>query len=147
MNDTATDNSTTTTATDHVRVLVAKLGLDGHDRGAKVVAHALRDAGLEVIYSGLRRTAAEVVLIALDEDVDVIGLSILSGAHLGLVQQVFDEFAKHGSEAAKPLVVGGTISAKDAVTLREMGVRDVFPVRTPLDQLAPRVRTAAGAAS
>lgn len=126
-----------------IRVLVAKLGLDGHDRGAKVVAHALRDAGLEVIYSGLRRTAIEVAHIALDEDVDVIGLSILSGAHLGLVQQVLDEFAKIGDDAGKPIVVGGTISTKDAATLRTMGVADVFPVRTPLDQLAPRVRQAA----
>ena len=126
-----------------VRVLVAKLGLDGHDRGAKVVAHALRDAGLEVIYSGLRRTAAEVAHMALEEDVDVVGLSILSGAHLGLVQQVYEEFAKHGPDVTKPIVVGGTISAKDAATLREMGVADVFPVRTPLEQLAPRVIQAA----
>lgn len=126
-----------------VRVLVAKLGLDGHDRGAKVVAHALRDAGLEVIYSGLRRTAAEVAHMALEEDVDVVGLSILSGAHLGLVEQVFEEFAKHGPDVAKPVVVGGTISTKDAAILRNMGVADVFPVRTPLDQLAPRVIQAA----
>jgi methylmalonyl-CoA mutase C-terminal domain/subunit len=126
-----------------VRVLVAKLGLDGHDRGAKVVAHALRDAGLEVIYSGLRRTATEVALMAVDEDVDVVGLSILSGAHLGLVRQVYDEFAKLGPDVTKPVVVGGTISAKDGAILREMGVSDVFPVRTPLDELAPRVLAAA----
>jgi methylmalonyl-CoA mutase C-terminal domain/subunit len=126
-----------------LRVLVAKLGLDGHDRGAKVVAHALRDAGLEVIYSGLRRSAPEVVSMALEEDVDVIGLSILSGAHLGLVQQVFEELAKRGPDAAMPIVVGGTISAKDAALLRDMGVADVFPVRTPLDQLAPRMIEAA----
>lgn len=121
-----------------VRVLVAKLGLDGHDRGAKVVTHALRDAGMEVIYSGLRRTASEVVRAALDEDVDVVGLSILSGAHIGLVEQVFSEFDRVGTR--KPLVVGGTISRKDAERLREMGVADVFPVRTPMDQLATRVR-------
>jgi len=121
-----------------IRILVAKLGLDGHDRGAKVVTHALRDAGMEVIYSGLRRTAADVVNAALDEDVDVVGLSILSGAHLGLVEQVFAEFDRHG--ARKPLVVGGTISRKDAALLRAMGVADVFPVRTPMDQLAARVR-------
>jgi len=81
--------------------------------------------------------------MALDEDVDVVGLSILSGAHLGLVRQVFDEFAKHGPDAIKPVVVGGTISAKDAALLRNMGVADVFPVRTPLAQLAPRVVEAA----
>ena len=126
-----------------IRVLVAKLGLDGHDRGAKVVAHALRDAGLEVIYSGLRRTAAEVVHMALDEDVDVVGLSILSGAHLGLVEQVYEEFARHGLGVEIPIVVGGTISTKDAERLREMGVADVFPVRTPLEQLAPRTIEAA----
>jgi methylmalonyl-CoA mutase C-terminal domain/subunit len=144
--DTATRAGTTGQGGDpqrRVRVLVAKLGLDGHDRGAKVVANALRDAGLEVIYSGLRRTAAEVASMALDEDVDVVGLSILSGAHLGLVQQVYEEFAKHGPGVSKPIVVGGTISVKDAQTLREMGVSDVFPVRTPLEQLAPRVIQAA----
>jgi methylmalonyl-CoA mutase C-terminal domain/subunit len=79
-----------------IRILIAKLGLDGHDRGAKVVARALRDAGLEVIYTGLRRTPREVTSIALDEDVDVVGLSILSGAHLGLVEQVIAEFDKQG---------------------------------------------------
>lgn len=124
--------------TRHVRVLVAKLGLDGHDRGAKVVTHALRQAGMEVVYSGLRRTAADVVQIALDEDVDVLGLSILSGAHLGLVQQVYDEFDAHGER--KPVVVGGTISPTDAEKLRQIGVDDVFPVRTPVDQLADRIR-------
>jgi methylmalonyl-CoA mutase, C-terminal domain len=122
-----------------VRVLVAKLGLDGHDRGAKVVAHALRDAGMEVIYTGLRRNAADVVAMAVDEDVDVIGLSVLSGAHLALAQQVLDELSQRGLREEIPVVVGGTISPKDAVALREMGVADVFGVRSPLDELAPRV--------
>jgi methylmalonyl-CoA mutase, C-terminal domain len=124
-------------------VLVVKLGLDGHDRGAKVVAHALRDAGLEVIYTGLRKTAGDVVRIAEDEDVDVIGLSVLSGAHIGLVEQVLQEFDRVGDRARRPLVVGGTISAHDAEVLRSMGVADVFPVRTPLAELAPRVLKAA----
>lgn len=128
-----------------IRVLVAKLGLDGHDRGAKVVTRALRDGGLEVIYTGLRRTPRQVALIALDEDVDVVGLSILSGAHLGLVQEVMAEFDRTGDGTRKPVVVGGTISTHDAEILRDMGVTDVFPVRTPLDELAPRVRKAAGA--
>ncbi|MGB8195482.1 MAG: cobalamin-dependent protein [Acidimicrobiales bacterium] len=127
------------------RVLVAKLGLDGHDRGAKVVARALRDAGLEVIYTGLRRTPAEVTRMALDEDVDVIGLSILSGAHLGLVEQVLLEMDKAGDGARKPIVVGGTISNNDAITLRQMGVADVFQVRTPIDELATRVVAVANA--
>jgi methylmalonyl-CoA mutase, C-terminal domain len=126
-----------------IRVLVAKLGLDGHDRGAKVVAHALRDAGMEVIYTGLRRTAAQVVAMALDEDVDVIGLSILSGAHIGLVQQVLDELSAKNAYQDKPVVVGGTISKKDADVLRAMGVADVFPVRSSLEGLAPRVAAAA----
>jgi methylmalonyl-CoA mutase, C-terminal domain len=131
--------STTDERTRPIRVLVAKLGLDGHDRGAKVVAHALRDAGMEVIYTGLRRNAAQVVAMALDEDVDVIGLSILSGASIGLVQQVLDEFAARNLLEPKPIVVGGTISNNDAELLRAMGVADVFPVKSSLDQLAPRV--------
>jgi methylmalonyl-CoA mutase, C-terminal domain len=126
-----------------VRVLVAKLGLDGHDRGAKVVAHALRDAGMEVVYTGLRRTATQVVAMALDEDVDVIGLSILSGAHIGLVQQVVDELSAKNAYETKPIVVGGTISKTDAEILRGMGVADVFPVRTSLEELAPRVAAVA----
>jgi methylmalonyl-CoA mutase C-terminal domain/subunit len=129
-----------------IRILIAKLGLDGHDRGAKVVARALRDAGLEVIYTGLRRTPREVTSIALDEDVDVVGLSILSGAHLGLVEQVIAEFDKQGDGVRKPIVVGGTISTHDAELLKQMGVADVFQVRTPIDELAPRVRTVVASA-
>ena len=126
--------------TRRARVLVAKLGLDGHDRGAKVVAHTLRDAGMEVIYTGLRRTAREVVAMAIDEDVDVIGLSILSGAHLALAQQVLDELAARGVADEIPVVVGGTISRGDAEILRGMGVGEVFGVRSPLEELAPRVQ-------
>ena len=126
-----------------VRVLVAKLGLDGHDRGAKVVAHALRDAGCEVIYTGLRRTARDVAAMAIDEDVDVIGLSFLSGAHLALSRQLLDELAAAGVDDIA-VVVGGTISAKDEIALREMGVRDVFGVRSPLDELGARVKSLVG---
>jgi methylmalonyl-CoA mutase C-terminal domain/subunit len=122
------------------RVLVAKLGLDGHDRGAKVVAHALRDAGMEVIYTGLRKNARDVVATAIDEDVDVIGLSVLSGAHLALAQQVLDELTRQGARQDISVVVGGTISVKDGAALRAMGVGEVFGVRTPLDELAPRVQ-------
>ncbi|HEX3793626.1 MAG TPA: cobalamin B12-binding domain-containing protein [Acidimicrobiales bacterium] len=137
-------NTPTLDQTDRqVRVLVAKLGLDGHDRGAKVVAHALRDAGFEVIYTGLRRTANEVVAMAIDEDVDVIGLSILSGAHLALAQQVLDELKQREVDDIS-VVVGGTVSPKDAVLLREMGIGEVFGVRSPLDELAPRVRALVG---
>ena len=122
-----------------VRVLVAKLGLDGHDRGAKVVAHTLRDAGMEVVYTGLRRNARDVVAMAIEEDVDVIGLSILSGAHMALSQQVLDELAARGAQDDIKIVVGGTVSRKDAEALRSIGVGDVFGVRSPLDELAPRV--------
>lgn len=121
-----------------VRVLVAKLGLDGHDRGAKVVAALLRDAGMEVVYTGLRRTADEVVAAALQEDVDVIGLSILSGAHMELVGEVVDRMrAADATDIA--LVVGGTIPAGDVERLRAMGVADVFLVRSDIEELPGRV--------
>ena len=114
-----------------LRVLVAKPGLDGHDRGAKVVAHGLRDAGFEVIYSGLKRTAEEIVAEAVQEDVDVIGLSILSGAHLTLSRKVLDRLREAGAGDVA-LVVGGTIPARDAEALVGLGVRRVFPMGTPL---------------
>lgn len=120
-----------------VRVLVGKLGLDGHDRGAKVVTRILRDGGMEVIYSGLRRTAKQLARMAVDEDVEVIGLSMLSGAHVALVQNVVDAMAAEDVDI--PIVVGGTISPTDEEQLRAMGVADVFPVRSDLDSLAPRV--------
>jgi methylmalonyl-CoA mutase, C-terminal domain len=117
-----------------VRVLVAKPGLDGHDRGAKVVAHALRDAGFEVIYSGLKRTPDEIVAAAVQEDVDVIGLSVLSGAHLTLARKVLDRLKDAGANDVA-LVVGGTIPARDAEALAGLGVRRVFPMGTPLPEI------------
>lgn len=122
-----------------LRVLVAKPGLDGHDRGAKVVAHALRDAGLEVIYSGLKRTPEEIVAEALQEDVDVIGLSILSGAHLTLSQKVLERLQGAGAGDVA-VVVGGTIPAKDAEALQAMGIRRVFPMGTTLPQIVAYFR-------
>jgi methylmalonyl-CoA mutase C-terminal domain/subunit len=113
---------------------VAKPGLDGHDRGAKVVAHALRDAGFEVIYSGLKRTPDEIVAEAVQEDVDVIGLSILSGAHLTLARKVLDRLQAAGAGDVA-LVVGGIIPAADAAALSGMGVRGVFPMGTPLPEI------------
>lgn len=124
-----------------VRVLVGKLGLDGHDRGAKVVTRILRDGGMEVIYSGLRRTATQLVRMAIDEDVEVIGLSMLSGAHVALVENVIEALRSEGAEI--PIVVGGTISPTDDAALRALGVADVFPVRSNLDDLAPRVEIVA----
>jgi methylmalonyl-CoA mutase, C-terminal domain len=117
-----------------LRVLIAKPGLDGHDRGAKVVAHALRDAGFEVIYSGLKRTPDEIVAEAIQEDVDVIGLSVLSGAHLPLSRKLLDRLQAAGA-ADVAVVVGGTIPAQDAAALSSLGVRRVFPMGTPLPEI------------
>jgi methylmalonyl-CoA mutase C-terminal domain/subunit len=117
-----------------LRVLIAKPGLDGHDRGAKVVAHALRDAGFEVIYSGLKRTPDEIVAEAIQEDVDVIGLSVLSGAHLPLSRKLLDRLQAAGA-ADVAVVVGGTIPARDAAALASLGVRRVFPMGTPLPEI------------
>ena len=123
-----------------VKILVAKPGLDGHDRGAKVVAHALRDAGLEVIYSGLKRSADEIVAEAVQEDVDVIGLSVLSGAHLTLTQKLLDRLRGAGAEDIA-VIVGGTIPARDAQALQAMGVRRVFPMGTPLPEIVAYFRS------
>jgi methylmalonyl-CoA mutase, C-terminal domain len=108
-----------------IRVLVAKPGLDGHDRGAKVVARALRDAGMEVIYSGLRQTPQQIAAAAVQEDVDVVGLSILSGAHNVLVPEVLLALRERGGEGIA-VVVGGIIPDKDIAPLKAKGVRDVF---------------------
>ena len=108
-----------------IRVLVAKPGLDGHDRGAKVIARALRDAGMEVIYSGLRQTPKQIAAAAVQEDVDVVGLSILSGAHNVLVPEVIDALREGGGEGIA-VVVGGIIPEKDIAPLKARGVRDIF---------------------
>jgi methylmalonyl-CoA mutase C-terminal domain/subunit len=123
-----------------LRVLIAKPGLDGHDRGAKVVAHALRDAGIEVVYSGLKRTPEELVAEAVQEDVDVIGLSVLSGAHLTLSGRLIERLRQADAEDVA-VVVGGTIPAGDAATLRAMGVRAVFPMGTPLPEIVSYFRS------
>jgi methylmalonyl-CoA mutase, C-terminal domain len=122
-----------------IRVLVAKPGLDGHDRGAKVIARALRDAGMEVIYTGLRQTPEMIVSAALQEDVDCIGLSILSGAHLGIVPQVLALMRERGI-ADVPVVLGGIIPAEDAVELKRQGVAEIFPPGTPLDRIVMFIR-------
>ena len=117
-----------------MKVLVAKPGLDGHDRGAKVVAQALRDAGVEVVYTGLKRTPDEIVSEAVQEDVDVIGLSILSGAHLLLARRVLEGLRTHGAGDIK-VVVGGIVPPRDVGELRRLGVARVFPMGTPLDEI------------
>jgi methylmalonyl-CoA mutase C-terminal domain/subunit len=124
-----------------MKVLVAKPGLDGHDRGAKVVAHALRNAGVEVVYSGLKRTPEEIVAEAIQEDVDVIGLSILSGAHLTLSRRVLEGLRAQGAGEIR-VVVGGTIPPRDVATLRAMGVERVFPMGTPLPDIVAAFKEA-----
>jgi methylmalonyl-CoA mutase C-terminal domain/subunit len=121
------------------KVIVAKLGLDGHDRGAKVVARALRDAGFEVVYTGIRQTPEMVVNTAIQEDADVIGISLLSGAHMALVPMVLKLLREKGASDIK-VVVGGTIPPDDAEKLKEMGVAEVFPPDTPLSYIIKRVR-------
>ena len=117
-----------------MKVLIAKPGLDGHDRGAKVVAQALRDAGVEVVYSGLKRTPEEIVAEAIQEDVDVVGLSVLSGAHVLLARRVVDALRAQDAGDIR-VVVGGIIPPRDVDTLLGLGVSRVFPMGTPLPQI------------
>jgi methylmalonyl-CoA mutase C-terminal domain/subunit len=121
------------------RVLVAKPGLDGHDRGAKIVARTLRDAGFEVIYTGIRQRIEDIVSIALQEDVALVGLSILSGAHVALTKRTVD--ALRAADAGDiAVVVGGTIPQSDVQKLLDAGASAVFPTGTPLDDLVRDVR-------
>jgi len=121
------------------RVLVAKPGLDGHDRGAKVIAHALKDAGFEVIYTGLHQTVEAIVETAIQEDVDVIGLSIMSGAHLPIAERLIGLLReKQGDDMM--VVVGGVIPSRDIPKLKEMGVAEVFPGGTDIDLPAQFIR-------
>ena len=126
-----------------LRVLVAKVGLDGHDRGVKVVARILRDAGMEVIYTGLRQTPEMVVASAIDEDVDVIGLSMLSGAHLTLAPRVVQLLGEQGADI--PVVVGGIIPDQDIPRLLDVGVATVLNPGASAEEVAEAVRQAASA--
>ncbi len=121
------------------RVLIAKPGLDGHDRGAKIVARTLRDAGFEVIFTGIRQRVEVIVATAVAEDVAVVGLSILSGAHLALAARVIDGLRAAGADDIA-VVVGGTIPAADAGRLRAAGAAGVFPTGTPLEAIVARFR-------
>ena len=122
-----------------IRVLVAKPGLDGHDRGAKVIARALRDAGMEVIYTGLRQTPEMIVSAALQEDVQVIGLSILSGAHKAIVPRVLDLLREKEMTDVK-VIVGGIIPDEDAAELKRQGVAEVFQPGASLDAIVGFIR-------
>ena len=123
-----------------VRVLVGKPGLDGHDRGAKLVARALRDSGFEVIYLGIRQRPDRIASIAVQEDVAVVGLSILSGAHVALTRKTAAAFRDAGAEDVL-LVVGGTIPKADVARLEEAGAAAVYPTGTPLEELVESLRS------
>jgi methylmalonyl-CoA mutase C-terminal domain/subunit len=123
----------------NIRVVIAKPGLDGHDRGAKIIARALRDAGMEVIYTGLHQTPEQIVETALQEDADAVGISILSGAHMTLVPKILDGLREHGLDDVL-VVVGGTIPAEDARELKEQGVAEVFTPGAPTSQIVDFLR-------
>ena len=122
-----------------IRVLVAKPGLDGHERGAHVIAYGLRDEGFEVFYTGLRQTPAQIAVAALQEDVDVVGLSILSGAHVSLTRKVIERLKDQGTDDILVLV-GGIIPEKDIPTLKEMGVGEVFTSGTSIAMIGEYIR-------
>lgn len=124
-----------------IRVLIAKVGLDGHDRGAKIIARALRDAGMEVIYTGLHQTPEQVAETVIQEDADAVGISILSGAHLTLVPRVLELLRAAGAEDVV-VVVGGTIPAEDADELRAQGVAQIFTPGSPMGSIVDFVRGA-----
>jgi methylmalonyl-CoA mutase C-terminal domain/subunit len=125
-----------------IRVLIAKPGLDGHDRGAKIIARALRDAGMEVIYTGLRQTPEMISEAALQEDVDVIGLSILSGAHMAITPRLIELLRENDMEDVK-IIIGGIIPDKDVPVLKEMGVSGVFGPGASMDEIVQHIHEVA----
>ena len=122
-----------------IRVLLAKPGLDGHDRGAKVIAHALKEAGMEVIYTGLHQTVPSIVNQAMQEGVDVIGLSIMSGAHVPICRKLMDMVKKEGLDDVLVLV-GGVIPNKDIATLKNLGVKGIFPGGAQFDEVTTFIK-------
>jgi methylmalonyl-CoA mutase, C-terminal domain len=127
-----------------IRVVVAKPGLDGHDRGAKIIARALRDAGMEVIYTGLHQTPEQIAATVVQEDADAIGLSILSGAHMTLVPRVV-ELLRSQDAGEVVITVGGTIPADDVPELKSLGVAEVFTPGAPTDEIVEFIRDAVAA--
>jgi methylmalonyl-CoA mutase C-terminal domain/subunit len=123
-----------------IRVVIAKPGLDGHDRGAKIIARALRDAGMEVIYTGLHQTPEQIVETAIQEDADAVGISILSGAHMTLVPRILDLLRSNGADDVL-VVVGGTIPNDDIVELKEQGVAEVFTPGAPTSEIVDFLRS------
>jgi methylmalonyl-CoA mutase, C-terminal domain len=124
-----------------IRVVVAKPGLDGHDRGAKIIARALRDAGMEVIYTGLHQTPEQIAETVIQEDADAVGLSILSGAHMTLVPRVIEKLREQGADDVV-ITVGGTIPADDVAELKAAGVAEVFTPGASTDEIVDFVRSA-----
>jgi methylmalonyl-CoA mutase C-terminal domain/subunit len=127
-----------------IRVVVAKPGLDGHDRGAKIIARTLRDAGMEVIYTGLHQTPEQIVETALQEDADAVGISILSGAHMTLVPRILDLLKQNDAEDVL-VVVGGTIPAEDIAELKKLGVAQVYTPGAPTAEIVEFLQSALGA--
>jgi methylmalonyl-CoA mutase C-terminal domain/subunit len=126
-----------------IRVVVAKPGLDGHDRGAKIIARALRDAGMEVIYTGLHQTPEQIAATAIQEDADAVGLSILSGAHMTLVPRVVETLREQGAEDVV-VTVGGTIPSDDIPELKRLGVAEIFTPGASTDEIVEFIQGAAG---
>lgn len=122
-----------------IRVVIAKAGLDGHDRGAKIIARALRDAGMEVIYTGLHQTPEQIVETAIQEDADAVGISILSGAHMTLVPRILDGFVENGVDDVMVLV-GGTIPKPDVEELKRLGVAEIFTPGAPVSEIVDFLR-------
>jgi methylmalonyl-CoA mutase, C-terminal domain len=123
-----------------IRVVIAKPGLDGHDRGAKIIARALRDAGMEVIYTGLHQTPEQIVETAVQEDADAVGISILSGAHMTLVPRILEGVREGGAEDVL-VVVGGTIPKDDVAALKDQGVAEVFTPGAPVSEIVEFLRS------
>jgi methylmalonyl-CoA mutase C-terminal domain/subunit len=136
-----TDQKTSPEPGRKIRVLVAKPGLDGHDRGAKVVARALRDSGMEVIYTGLRQTPEMIAEAALQEDVDVVGLSILSGAHMALAPRILELLKANGQEAVK-VFIGGIVPDEDMPRLKGMGITGIYGPGASTDDIIRDIRQA-----
>src|SRR6202165_3473007 len=132
--------STAPSTQSKIRVVVAKPGLDGHDRGAKIIARALRDAGMEVIYTGLHQTPEQIVETAIQEDADAVGISILSGAHMTLVPRIVTQLRERGADNVR-VVVGGTIPAEDIIELKKLGVAAVFTPGAPTSEIVEFLRT------
>jgi methylmalonyl-CoA mutase C-terminal domain/subunit len=126
-----------------IRIVVAKPGLDGHDRGAKIIARALRDAGMEVIYTGLHQTPEQIAATVVQEDADAVGLSILSGAHMTLVPRVVETLREQGADDVV-VTVGGTIPADDVPELKKLGIAEVFTPGASTDEIVEFVRSAVG---